>query len=190
MIRTFGLKTEYTPIKKINDGVYKVSWDYQPMKDPVYEELTEEQIAQEQAGEIVERVKIGEVDTDYCTYMYEYIYGDYSLESIKALILNWYNEQIDRKILSGFVWNDMSIWLSSENQFNYKAAYDLAVQTQGQSLPVTFKFGDTYTPVYHTFTNMEDFTQFYMTTISYINTCLAEGWTKKDSIDWETYKVD
>ena len=41
------------------------------------------------------------------------------------------NDERDEKIVSGFVWRDMQVWLSSENQFNYKAAYDLAVQTKG-----------------------------------------------------------
>ena len=40
----------------------------------------------------------------------------------------------------------MPVWLSSENQFNYKAAYDLAVQTGGATLPVTFKFGTDEVP--------------------------------------------
>ena len=30
----------------------------------------------------------------------------------------------------------MNIWLSSENQFNYKVAYDLALQTNGANLPI------------------------------------------------------
>jgi hypothetical protein len=40
----------------------------------------------------------------------------------------------------------MPVWLSTENQFNYKAAFDLATQTGGKSLPVTFKFGSTNNP--------------------------------------------
>lgn len=190
MIRTTGLKTEYSPITKIGNGVYQISWDYKDVFEPVYEELTEEQKALEKAGEIVERTKIGEEDTDYCTYVYEYIYYKPSIDNIKQIIYNWYNKQVDEKILSGFVWNNMQIWLSPENQFNYKAAYDLAIQTQGATLPVTFKFGDAYSPIYYTFSTMEDFTNFYISTIEYINTMLAEGWQKKDSIDWSSYVID
>jgi hypothetical protein len=70
----------------------------------------------------------------------------------------------------------MQVWLSTENQFNYKAAYDLAVQTQGATLPVMFKFGTTDKPVYYTFEDMETFTDFYTKAIHYVNTNLSEGW--------------
>ena len=59
-----------------------------------------------------------------------------SEEEIKQTIVGWFNSEVDATILSGFEWNGMKVWLSSENQFNYKAAYDLAVQTAGQTLPV------------------------------------------------------
>jgi hypothetical protein len=70
----------------------------------------------------------------------------------------------------------MLVWLSSENQFNYKAAYDLAVQTGGASLPVKFKFGTTEDPVYYTFTNINDLSDFYMSAMRYINQTLDQGW--------------
>ena len=52
--------------------------------------------------------------------------------------MSWYNSQTDAAILSGFAYNGAHVWLSVENQYNYKAAYDLAVQTGGETLPVTF----------------------------------------------------
>lgn len=111
-----------------------------------------------------------------------------TIADVKDVILGWMNKKIDEEILSGFVWNGMKVWLSTENQFNYKAAYDLAVQTQGASLPVTFKFGDTENPVYHKFTALEELADFYMQAMTYINTQLAEGWAKKDSMDWSGYE--
>jgi hypothetical protein len=89
------------------------------------------------------------------------------------------------------MWRNVNVWLSSENQFNFKAAYDLAVQTNGQSLPVKFKIGETENkePVYHTFETMEEFTDFYTKAIAYINKCLNEGWELKDSIDWSEYEI-
>lgn len=113
-----------------------------------------------------------------------------NLDQIKEIVLAGYNKIIDQQILEGFVWNDMAIWLSTENQFNYKAAYDLAVQSQGMSLPVMFKFGTTKEPVYYTFEDLETFTDFYSKAMGYINTKLAEGWKLKDSIDWSVYNVE
>lgn len=111
-----------------------------------------------------------------------------SVDSIKDVVLGIQNAEIDEKILSGFVWEGMSVWLSSENQFNYKAAYDIAAQTNGANLPVVFKFGDSENPVYHEFKTLEDLSDFYIKAMSYINTTLKEGWQDKDAIDWITYE--
>lgn len=109
-----------------------------------------------------------------------------SMEEVKTVILDWMNAQIDQQILSGFVWKEMPIWLSSENQFNYKAAFDLA-SIFGANLPVTFKFGTTYEPVYYTFETVEDLTDFYTSAMKYINDTLAAGWMNKDGMDWTPY---
>lgn len=110
-----------------------------------------------------------------------------SEEEIKQTIVGWFNSEVDETILSGFEWNGMKVWLSSENQFNYKAAYDLAVQTAGQTLPVTFKFGNEE-PCYYTFDNIEDLTDFYTNAMSHIQQTLAEGWKKKDAFRIEDYQ--
>ena len=57
-----------------------------------------------------------------------------TIDDIKKIITASINQEVDNEIYSGFVWNGYSVWLSTENQFNYKAAYDLAVQTGGSSL--------------------------------------------------------
>lgn len=110
-----------------------------------------------------------------------------TIEEVKDFVIDVENAKIDERILGGFIWQDMPVWLSSENQFNYKAAYDLAVQTNGASLPVTFKFGDS-TPVYYTFETLEELSDFYTSAISYVNSVLADGWTKKDALDWGEYE--
>ena len=114
-----------------------------------------------------------------------------TLDDIRDAILADINAQTDDKILSGFVWQEKPVWLSSENQFNFKAAYDLAVQTKGKSLPVKFKLGENTDgePVYHSFGDMAEFTDFYTQAIAFINQCLNEGWERKDGIDWSVYEV-
>lgn len=123
-------------------------------------------------------------------YMEENILGKPSREIIRTVILGWYNEEIDREILSGFVYEGMPVWLSSENQFNYKAAYDLAVQTAGATLPVVFKFGTDTEPVYREFATLEDLTDFYTKAMQHIQNTLADGWKKKDVFDLSLYAVD
>ena len=72
-------------------------------------------------------------------------------------------------------------------QFNYKSAYDLAVQTAGATLPITFKFGTDKQPQYRKFTTLDELTDFYSKAKAYIQTTLAKGWKEKDAIDWAAY---
>ena len=98
----------------------------------------------------------------------------------------------DSNILQGFRWNEVNVYLSTENQMNYKAAYDLAVQTLGATLPVKFKLGEDESgnAVYHTFEDLAEFTDFYTKSIAYVSDCLNEGWEEKDSIDYEKLLED
>ena len=59
------------------------------------------------------------------------------------------NIEADNKIAGGMIWKDYNVWLSMENQFNFKAVFDLAQQDM-PVLPVTFKFGDEF----HEFTTL------------------------------------
>lgn len=113
-----------------------------------------------------------------------------TIDEIKKIIVDWYNDKIDNSILKDFVWNGMPVWLSMENQFNYKAAFDLAAQTSGKSLPITFKFGTDDKPVYHEFKTLEDITDFYVKAVAFKDTVLSEGWKTKDSFDFSPYMID
>lgn len=108
-------------------------------------------------------------------------------EEITSLVRTWYNEQTDVAILSGFSYENAPVWLSQENQYNYKAAYDLAVQTDGKTLPVTFKFGTDEMPVYRTFDTLDELADFYTKMVAYIQNTLADGWKKKDALDLSKY---
>lgn len=129
----------------------------------------------------------GEPETGV-NYMEEEFSCKPTFPEIKELITGWFNQSIDGKILSGFVWNDYPVWLSTENQFNYKAAYDLAVQTNGTTLPVTFKFGSDETPEYHEFKTLDELTDFYTKSVAFVQDTLKEGWVKKDSFDFTAYQ--
>lgn len=112
-----------------------------------------------------------------------------SPEEIKAVICGWINERTNERILSGFIFEGDVVWLSTENQFNYKAAYDLAVQTAGASLPVTFKLGADDAPHYRTFEDVESLSRFYTQALQHVQDALREGWEAKDSIDLNLYSI-
>ena len=169
MIKTTNLKTKYVPIEQMKSGRWKVNFGFEP-----YYEVDEDGNKKE---------------TNLGTWIEGWMMNKPSIEQLKNYILNAINKEVDEKILTGFVWNDIPVWLSTENQFNYKAAYDLAVQTNGANLPITFKFGSTEEPIYHTFTSVEELMGFYVAAMSYINETLAKGWARKDAIDWSVYQL-
>lgn len=169
MLRITQHKSMYVPIVVLGTGRVKINFDYEPFFD------------EDEEG--------NKIPSDVGTWTEAILKPQSSLEQIKTFILDAINKRTDEKIVSGFVWRDMPVWLSSENQFNYKAAYDLAVQTGGANLPTVFKFGDNENPIYHKFETVEELSDFYTKAMAYINEQLAIGWTKKDMIDWEKYKL-
>lgn len=168
MIRITNLKSKFVPLAPMASGRWKLHFGFVP-----YYEVDEEG---------------NKIETNLGTWYETWLSGKPSIEQVKGIVLDTMNKEVDQKILYGMVWKDMPIWLSSENQFNYKAAYDLAVMSQGKSLPVTFKFGTTDTPIYYTFETLEDLSDFYISAMAYINKTLEDGWKKKDSIDWGVYE--
>ena len=167
MIRITKRKDDFIPIVIVGKTV-TVSFDYEPyyIKDESNNNL----------------------ETQLGTWSRHTFYQRVPFVQVKAFILEEINKRTDETILSGFTWKDMPVWLSSENQFNYKAAYDLAFQTNGASLPTVFKFGDTENPIYYKFDTLEELQDFYIKAMRYINEQLAIGWAKKDAIDWTKYE--
>lgn len=114
-----------------------------------------------------------------------------SVHEIKQDISELINKETDAKILTGFTWNGKPVYLSAENQMNFKAAYDIARDTAGASLPIKFKLGEDAdgAPVYHTFTKLEPLADFVMKAMSFVVTTLNEGWVKKD-IDYSIFEIE
>ena len=104
-------------------------------------------------------------------------------EECAKLIKATINDATEEKILKGFVWREHKVWLSAENQFDYKAAHDLAVHSNGATLPVRFKFGTDDVSEYFTFENVEDLEDFYTSAVRFVNGVLNEGWDEKDWVE-------
>ena len=113
-----------------------------------------------------------------------------TFEDIKNAVIESINKDTDHKILTGFTWNNIHVYLSIENQRNFSEAYHMA-QSSSSILPITFKLGENEDgePVYHTFSTSYELSDFYTKAFAYINQCLNEGWQRKDAIDWEPYKA-
>lgn len=124
-----------------------------------------------------------------------------NFQMVKNAIVADINAQTDEKILNGYEWtilhgNDagktVKVWLSAENQNNFKAFHDAVKEYPGiDAFPVTFKIAEDENgdPVYETFMSMSELSQFYLGSISYIKQTISKGWERKDSIDWSIYET-
>ena len=162
------------------------------MERKIYEEmpLAFEEVISVGIRTTIMRFDIQEVDGHFeCDELLLYHKEPLDSAYVKKVIVDYINSKTDERILSGFVWNGINVWLSDENQRNFSEAQRVAMITSGQSLPMTFKLGEDAggNPVYHEFTTVEEITGFYLSAVAYINQCLNEGWLEKDSIDMSDY---
>lgn len=170
MNRTYGKKECFEPVRRDASRTI-VSYDYKEEEDHINATWHE-------------------------VYFYKKKNGKVTLKMVKKAVWDDINKQTDEKILSGFTWSpdgggaSIHVWLSEENQRNFSEAQRIALMMPEAILPVTFKLGEEKdgTPVYHEFTTAAELTEFYLGAVAYINQCLAEGWQRKDGIDWEPYQ--
>lgn len=123
------------------------------------------------------------------TYLEKVFVGKPSLVDIQKTITAHYNNLCSNEILRGLMYEDSVVWLSTENQFNYKSVFDFAVQSGGENLPVRFKFGNVENQNYRVFTTIEDLKEFVGVVIEHINDTINKYWVIKDNIDWSKYDI-
>lgn len=162
-------------------------------------------VIKKSASRIVVCYEYTDEEVDNCGSWYEIIFYknseyDVNLQTIKDAIINDINTQTDEKILNGYEWtilhgNDagktVKVWLSAENQNNFKAFHDAVKEYPGiDAFPVTYKLAEDENgnPIYETFQTMGELSQFYLGIVSYIKQTISEGWARKDSIDWSAYE--
>ena len=123
-----------------------------------------------------------------------------TLQVVKDAIIGDINARTDERILNGFPWTvlrgdhqgkTLNVWLSNENQRNFSEAQRVAGMTNGQNLPLQVKVAETdeKEPIYDTFETVQEITTFYLNGVGFIDECLKDGWTEKDSIDWGPYEA-
>ena len=107
MIRIYA-DSKAEPVRCTNRrrGIWRITWDYQ----------------ETETAEGVQR-----------SYMEETFDHLPALAEIKAVINEWYNRKITDTIESGYVWNGLKVWLSMENQMNYKRRTILPCRQAGKT---------------------------------------------------------
>ena len=179
-VNNFGKTSEFKYIVKLNDGKYLINFDKV--------DILVDEIVYKNSKPVKTENKIPSGNS-----MWKSVVID-KYTSPKEII-NILSNLIDRdtryNITNLFRWNKYNIYLSKENQMNYKNAYDLAISTNGESLPVTFKFNNKRTKenVYYTFDTISELKDFYLKVNKHINRCLSNGWKRKDALNENNYKI-
>lgn len=162
MNKVYGNLKEFTPIRSDRSRLI-VSYNCQPQEDNIHSIWCE-------------------------VYFYKKPHPHVSNDDIKAAILEDVDNEVKRLIIETMTWNDKQVWLSIENQQNYKTALDVAEATGGENLPVNFKLGNEDEPTYVTFSTIESLKEFWLACANHISNSIHWGWQLKDSIDWSKYK--
>ena len=173
-----GRLEKYSPIIDLGNGTYLISWN----KEPEYKE----EVILENSRFVKTGKKIPTGLYTWCSTVLNYLPTPYEVEN---LVFEYINSNTRSNIQNNFVWNDYSVYLSDNNQRNYKAAFDLAIQTNGESLPVKFKFTKEGKTEYYTFTTVEELKDFYLKLNNHINLCLENGWNMKDNFIRSDYHI-
>ena len=142
-------------------GSYVAYWDFKELEDEQFEYIGEE--------------------FDYKP----------SLSEVKRVITQYYNNLCDEEIRSGLEFEGNQVWLSQENQINYKSAFDLNFQNVSAGkpfIPMTFKLGTDEEPVYRNFEDISDMQVFITACFTHIQNTLSKYWEIKDNIDWNKYQ--
>ena len=140
-------------------------------------------------------------DGGAATYMEAEFPHKPTADEIRQAIIGWYNKQTDEAILSGYEWTvkhgpnegqTVKVWLTTENQNNYKAKHDAArMYPQRVKFPMTYKISEDgeNNAIYETFLNIDELAEFYLGGIGYIEQTVANGWKKKDAVDLSLYET-
>lgn len=132
-----------------------------------------------------------------------------TIDMVKEAIIADIDAQTDGKILCGYEWTilhgdpekpkkqrligeTVKVWLSRENQDNFKEAHRLACIDATKVIPIKFKINEDENrkAIYENFESFEELNDFYLGAFAYIKqNCLDSGWHTKDGIDFGPYEA-
>lgn len=124
-----------------------------------------------------------------------------NLQLVKDAIIKDIDARTDEKILCGYPWTvlhgddagkEVKVWLSKENQTNYKAKYDLHYQKpEALTFPTVYKIAEDENKVgiFEEFADFAELEQFYLGGIAYIEATVQAGWAEKKAFDWTPYEA-
>ena len=118
-----------------------------------------------------------------------------ALGDVRDAIIAHIDAETDEKILTGYQWTVLHgehagqtvyVWLSKENQDNFKAKHDAAIIYPDRvTFPFSYKISEDadHKAIYETFQNIGELATFYLGGLAYIDQCYGAGWVEKDAVD-------
>lgn len=111
--------------------------------------------------------------------------GKPTQETVSDDVLSELNSECEKEIREGFRYNEYSVWLSLENQQNYKMLYDYLNNCGTEQTKVKL-YDAQGNGVYMEF-DVKEYQPFYFAIIEYINATLSKYWDIKDNIVLQEY---
>jgi hypothetical protein len=112
-----------------------------------------------------------------------------SINVIKDTINSSINQNTKQYIENNFKWNGMSIYLSIENQIDYKLLLDTTILLEGTNLPEEVKFKVNGENIYYSFETIDDMKDFIIAMNNHIRRYIAEGNKAKDEVNYDEYVI-
>lgn len=105
-----------------------------------------------------------------------------TVAEVKADIEALINEQVQERIRNGMRYDTLPVYLSEENQLNFRSA---------PTVPVRYKIGELAdgTSAYCVFETREELAEFNEAIANHIAQCLNAGWNEKDAVDYSVYEI-
>ena len=105
-----------------------------------------------------------------------------TVDELRSVIEDHVNTLTQERIVGGYRWNGKQVWLSGENQQNYTSDY-LAGE-----LPVKVRVYDPDADASGTVAFIEtpeELADFYHGMVAHVHMCIEDGWSVKDSVDYD-----
>lgn len=111
---------------------------------------------------------------------------------IRDIILDTINEEVDRRILSGFSWKGMPVLYTEEQKFTHEAAYNLAKEMHqaGAYQPIELKLSEdeNRNDIIYRFDSFDEIQQYHTAAFLFQQQVYAQAAAERRAIDWSVYE--
>ena len=105
-----------------------------------------------------------------------------TVDELRSVIEAHVNTLTQERILTGYKWNGKTVWLSNENQQNYTNDF------LTKNLPAKVRVYDNETDTVGEVVSIEseeELDVFYQGMVRHVRECVENGWSVKDSVDYD-----